>query len=154
MNLAGGDVRAALDVCRAATATPSSSGSEPIRPLVPRRSTASASSCTTTPTRSATPAPTASWSRSAGPTALIATDDPEHLRRRRAVQPAFHARQVDGWARAAAERFEAFVADRVAEGAGRLLPALRPVVLEIVLDVLLGRRPESATPAWPPTSRR
>ena len=73
-----------------------------------------------------------------GPTALIATDDPEHLRRRRAVQPAFHPRQVDGWATIAADRFERFVAERLAAAPGPLLPALRPVVLEIVLDVLLG----------------
>jgi cytochrome P450 len=81
-----------------------------------------------------------------GPTALIVSDEPEHLRRRRSVQPAFHPRLVDAWAEAAAARFERFVDERLAARGGPLLPALRPVVLEIVLDVLLGPSARSRHP--------
>ncbi len=73
-----------------------------------------------------------------GPTALIATDDPEHLRRRRVVQPAFHGRQVAAWTERASRAFDAFASGALAAGGGPLVPALRPVVLEVVLDVLLG----------------
>jgi cytochrome P450 len=138
MNLAGGDVRAALDACRSVHGEAFVFGFGPIRlhwflgidgvrfvlhDEVEAFGNAGAYGFL---------APVG------GPTALIATDDPDHLRRRRAVQPAFHARQVGVWADAAAARFERFVADAVASGGGALLPALRPVVLEVVLDVLLG----------------
>lgn len=138
MNLAGGDVRAALDACRSAHGDAFVFGFGPIRlhwflgiegvrfvlhDEVDAFGNAGAYGFL---------APVG------GPTALIATDDPDHLRRRRAVQPAFHARQVRSWAGAAAARFERLVAETVASGGGALLPALRPVVLEIVLDVLLG----------------
>ena len=138
MNLAGGDVRAALDACRSRHGDAFVFGFGPIRyhwflgldgvrfvlhDHVDAFGNAGAYGF---------------LEPIGGRTALIATDDPEHLRRRRAVQPAFHLRQVDDWALAAAGRFETFVADRIADGAGPLLPALRPVVLEIVLDVLLG----------------
>jgi cytochrome P450 len=73
-----------------------------------------------------------------GPTALIATDDPEHLRRRRAVQPAFHGRLVAAWTERASLAFDAFAIRALADGSGPLVPALRPVVLDVVLDVLLG----------------
>jgi cytochrome P450 len=73
-----------------------------------------------------------------GATALIATDDPEHLRRRRLVQPAFHKSLLVGWAELAAERFDALVGELLREGPQPLHPRLRPVVLEVVLDILLG----------------
>jgi cytochrome P450 len=73
-----------------------------------------------------------------GDTALIATDDPEHLRRRRMVQPAFHKSLLAGWAALAAERFDALVWALLREDPQPLHPRLRPVVLEVVLDILLG----------------
>ncbi len=84
-----------------------------------------------------------------GPTALIATDDPEHLRRRRSVQPAFHGRQVAAWTERASLAFDAFATRTLTDGGGALVPMLRPVVLDVVLDVLLGegarrRRPTLA----------
>lgn len=84
-----------------------------------------------------------------GPEALIALDDPLHLRRRRAVQPAFHAREVAGWSQRAHDAFAGLVRDAVAGGEGALVPKLRPVVLDVVADVLLGpgargRRPTLA----------
>jgi cytochrome P450 len=138
MNLAGGDVRAALDACRLAHGDAFVFGFGPIRyhwflglegmrfVLLDEADAFGNAGAY------------GFLQPIGGPTALIATDDPEHLRRRRSVQPAFHPRQVDDWADAAAARFERFVAERVADGGGPLLPALRPVVLEIVLDVLLG----------------
>jgi cytochrome P450 len=84
-----------------------------------------------------------------GPLALIATDDPDHLRRRRVVQPAFHQREAAAWAAHADAAFAAFVAGARAGGTAPLVPALRPVVLDVVLDVLVGagarrRRPTLA----------
>jgi cytochrome P450 len=70
--------------------------------------------------------------------ALIATDDPLHLARRRALQPAFHAREAAAWAATARDAMTAFVAGSVARGSGALVPELRPVVLDVVLDVLVG----------------
>jgi len=73
-----------------------------------------------------------------GKTALIATDDPEHLRRRRVVQPAFHKARLATWSALAADRFDALVAELLAHGPQPLHPRLRPAVLEVVLDILLG----------------
>lgn len=138
MNLAGGDVRAALDACRAAHGDAFVFGFGPIRyhwflGLEGMRFVLLGEA-----DAFGNAGAYGFLQPIGGPTALIATDDPEHLRRRRSVQPAFHPRQVDDWAEAAAARFERFVAERVADGGGPLLPALRPVVLEVVLDVLLG----------------
>jgi len=138
MNLAGGDVRAALDACRAVHGDAFVFGFGPIRyhwflGLEGMRFVLFDEA-----DAFGNAGAYGFLQPIGGPTALIATDDPEHLRRRRSVQPAFHPRQVDDWAAAAAARFERFVAERVADGGGPLLPALRPVVLEIVLDVLLG----------------
>lgn len=73
-----------------------------------------------------------------GASALIATDDPEHLRRRRSVQPGFHKAQVEQWATRAAERFAELIETLLIEPVDALHPRLRPVVLEVVLDILLG----------------
>ncbi len=138
MNLAGGDVRAALDACRADHGDAFVFGFGPIRYHWFLGIDGARFVLLDEADAFANAGAYGFLQPIGGPTALIATDDPEHLRRRRSVQPAFHPRQVDGWADAAANRFERFVAERVADGGGPLLPALRPVVLEIVLDVLLG----------------
>ena len=73
-----------------------------------------------------------------GTGALIATDDPLHLERRRALQPAFHAREATAWKALADEAMAGFVAGAMERGTGALVPDLRPVVLDVVLDVLVG----------------
>ncbi len=73
-----------------------------------------------------------------GPTALITSDEPEHLRRRRRVQPAFHRRHVRAWTERALAAFEAWAEAALAQRTLALQPSLRPVVLDVVLDVLLG----------------
>lgn len=73
-----------------------------------------------------------------GPTALIVSDEPEHLARRRRVQPAFHRRHHQAWLERALEVFEAWADAAIPIGSLVLQPSLRPVVLRIVLDVLMG----------------
>jgi len=138
MNLAGGDLRAALDACRADHGDAFVFGFGPIRYHWFLGLAGARFVLLDQADAFGNEGAYGFLRPIGGATALIATDDPEHLRRRRSVQPAFHPRQVDGWADAAAARFERFVAERVADGGGPLLPTLRPVVLEIVLDVLLG----------------
>ena len=74
-----------------------------------------------------------------GPTALIVSDEPEHLRRRRRVQPAFHSHQRRGWSEQALAAFEGWAEQALARRQLALQPSLRPIVLDLVLDVLLGR---------------
>ncbi len=73
-----------------------------------------------------------------GPTALIVSDEPEHLRRRRRVQPAFHRQRVDTWTERAVDAFEAWSRTVIGRGTVALQGALRGVVLDLVIDVLLG----------------
>ena len=73
-----------------------------------------------------------------GPTALIVSDEPEHLRRRRRVQPAFHRAHHEAWTNLALTAFEAWADEAIARGTLALQPHLRPAVLRIVLDVLMG----------------
>ena len=73
-----------------------------------------------------------------GPTALISSDEPEHLRRRRRVQPAFHRRHHEAWTEGALAGFESWLETALARGRFALQPSLRPAVLDVVLEVLLG----------------
>jgi cytochrome P450 len=73
-----------------------------------------------------------------GPTALIVSDEPDHLRRRRRVQPAFHRTYQRAWTRLAASAFEAWADEALTHGTTSLQASLRPVVLDLVIDVLLG----------------
>lgn len=73
-----------------------------------------------------------------GDTALITSDEPEHLRRRRLVQPAFHARggleQLDA-------RIDARLSSFLQGCAGQtfdLYAALRGCVLALICEILLG----------------
>lgn len=138
MNLAGGDVRLALDACRAVHGDAFVFGFGPIRfhwllDLAGARLVLGEGA-----DAFGNAGAYGFLEPIGGPTALIATDDPAHLRRRRAVQPAFHAREIGGWAELAAARFAPLVDRLLRGGAGPLLPALRPVVLDLVLDILLG----------------
>lgn len=83
-----------------------------------------------------------------GSTALINTDDPEHLRRRRAVQPAFHARALVEWVQLAEEAFVPFLTGPFITEPGALHPRLRPLLLDLVIDILLGRRFRRAHPGF------
>ncbi len=73
-----------------------------------------------------------------GAGALITSDEPEHLRRRRLVQPAFHKR---GLGRAAdiirAQNAQLFDAWEPAQTV-RLYDAVRPAVLASICEILLG----------------
>ena len=138
MNLAGGDLRAALDACRAAHGDAFVFGFGPIRFHWFLDQAGASFVLGPTGSAFANAGAYGFLEPIGGRTALIATDDPEHLRRRRLVQPAFHPQEVARWSELAADRFEPFVARALSEGAGRLLPAVRPIVLELVLDVLLG----------------
>ena len=73
-----------------------------------------------------------------GPTALIVSDGPEHLHRRRRVQPAFHRRHHQAWTELAIAAFGAWADEALERGTFALQGALRPTVLRIVLDVLMG----------------
>lgn len=78
-----------------------------------------------------------------GPTALIVSEEPEHLQRRRRVQGAFHRSHQQRWTELALAAFEAWGDDALARRELALQPSLRPTVLRIVLDVLIG--PGTAT---------
>ena len=73
-----------------------------------------------------------------GPSALIVSDEPEHLRRRRRVQPAFHRQRLHDWTEAALAAFGSWAEAALVRGELALQPSLRPVVLDLVIDVLLG----------------
>jgi cytochrome P450 len=135
MNLAGGDVRAALDACRAEHGDAFVFGFGPIRFhwLLDRDAFRFVLADAAEHFGNAQAYPF--LAPIGGETALIATDDPEHLRRRRSVQPAFHQRLVTAWASAAEKRFARFVAEPPTKP---LLNELRPIVLEVVLGILLG----------------
>jgi len=84
-----------------------------------------------------------------GPTALISSDEPEHMRRRRIVQPAFHGRQVAGWLRDG----EALLApwfEQVARSGETidLYRGLRPRLVRIVARIVLGSVPLARDDAW------
>jgi cytochrome P450 len=73
-----------------------------------------------------------------GRAALITSDEPEHLQRRRRVQGAFHRRRLREVSARALRAFEAWVDEALAREVLALQPSLRPVVLDLVIDVLLG----------------
>lgn len=146
LNLAGGDVRAALDACRAAHGDAFVFGIGPIRFhwflaadafrfVLQERADAFGNA-----------GAYGFLEPIGGRQALIATDDPQHLARRRALQPAFHAREAAAWAARADAAMDAFVADALRKGGGAFVDDLRPVVLDVVLDVLLGARARERRP--------
>ena len=83
-----------------------------------------------------------------GDTALITSDDPEHLARRRLVQPAFHAKRLAVWLERIEERTEAFVASLPPQADFYAL--VRPHMLRTLGELLLGRETLARLPALVP----
>ncbi|MDR9391137.1 MAG: cytochrome P450 [Trueperaceae bacterium] len=84
-----------------------------------------------------------------GATALIHSDEPEHKPRRRAVQPAFHGREVGAWlARGEAELGPWF--ERVARRGETvdLYRDLRPRLVRVIAGIVLGDAPLARDDAW------
>ena len=73
-----------------------------------------------------------------GDTALITSDEPEHLARRRLVQPAFHGKRVQGWTEHLQTRNEGFLAGLATGETLDFYAAVRPHVLESITEILLG----------------
>ena len=71
-----------------------------------------------------------------GDFALITSDEPGHLERRRQVQPAFHAKQVAGWLELSEAKAALFAARP--ETTFDLYAALKPHVLALICELLLG----------------
>jgi cytochrome P450 len=83
-----------------------------------------------------------------GRDALISSDEPEHVRRRRTVQPAFHQRAVEGWVATVAERFEALYGELAGSGTVDLHAHLRRGILALVVDLLLGSGSDEGRERW------
>ena len=79
----------------------------------------------------------------AGPSSILLTHGPEHLRRRRELLPAFHGEALAGWRATVAEMAAAEVAAWPA-GELRTLPRMQALTLDVILRVVLGpvERPE------------
>jgi len=80
----------------------------------------------------------------AGPTSILLTHGPEHLRRRRELLPAFHGEALAGWRGTIAELAGAEVATWPAGAALRTLPRMQALTLDVILRLVLGpeERPE------------
>lgn len=84
-----------------------------------------------------------------GDTALISSDEPEHLRRRRRVQPAFHGRQVASWLATGEAILEPWLAEKAAHGEPfDLYRELRPRLVRIVARIVLGDVPLARDATW------
>ena len=80
-----------------------------------------------------------------GEHALITSDEPEHLQRRRHVQPAFHGKQIGAWLELTQQKAQTFLNNQPAEF--DIYAALQPHILALICELLLGkevlaRRPE------------
>ncbi|MEM6429204.1 MAG: cytochrome P450 [Deinococcota bacterium] len=75
-----------------------------------------------------------------GDTALIASEEPEHLQRRRLVQPAFHKTRLEGLYDLTQSYYQREL-DRWQVGeVVNLYERIRPVVLSAICEMLLGRQ--------------
>ncbi len=84
-----------------------------------------------------------------GPAALISSDEPEHMRRRRAVQPAFHGRRLAGWLATGEAVLGAWLEELARSGEGvDLYRGLRPQLVRIVARIVLGASPLARDAAW------
>ena len=73
----------------------------------------------------------------AGPTSILLTHGPEHLRRRRELLPAFHGEALAGWRETVAAMAREEVA-RWPAGELRTLPRMQALTLDVILRVVLG----------------
>ena len=73
----------------------------------------------------------------AGPTSILLTHGPEHLRRRRELLPAFHGEALQGWRETVASMARTEVI-AWPEGALRTLPRMQALTLDVILRVVLG----------------
>ena len=73
----------------------------------------------------------------AGPTSILLTHGPEHLRRRRELLPAFHGEALTAWRETVAAMARAEVAGWTA-GELRTLPRMQALTLDVILRVVLG----------------
>jgi cytochrome P450 family 135 len=73
----------------------------------------------------------------AGPTSILLTHGPDHLRRRRELLPAFHGEALAGWRETVAAMARAEVA-RWPAGELRTLPRMQALTLDVILRVVLG----------------
>lgn len=80
----------------------------------------------------------------AGPTSILLTHGPEHLRRRRELLPAFHGEALAGWRATIAGLAAAEVATWPAGAELRTLPRMQALTLDVILRLVLGpeERPE------------
>lgn len=80
-----------------------------------------------------------------GDTALITSDEPEHLARRRLVQPAFHGKRIANWLERISERNNRFLDSLEVSSSLDFYAAIRPHMLATISELLLGdtleRRP-------------
>ncbi len=81
-----------------------------------------------------------------GDYALITSDEPAHLRRRRLVQPAFHRQRLTGLVRAIDRRLNDLFTALPLGRPFDLYSAVRPSILSIICETLLGRETLSRTP--------
>jgi len=73
-----------------------------------------------------------------GETALVVTDGPEHDRRRRVVQPAFHVRRIDGYLATIVEEVDRTIDGLAVGQVVDVYAAFRACVRRVVLRCLLG----------------
>jgi len=73
----------------------------------------------------------------AGPTSILLTHGPEHLRRRRELLPAFHGEALTAWRETVAAMARAEVA-AWPEGELRALPRMQALTLDVILRLVLG----------------
>lgn len=138
MNLAAGDTRAAIDVCRARYGDAFVFGFGAIRFHWLVGVDANRFVLSERPESFRNRAAYRFLEPVGGPTALIVSDEPAHLQRRRRVQGAFHRRRIAAWTDRALEAFDDWATRTLRLGEAALQPLLRGVVLDLVIDVLLG----------------
>ena len=83
-----------------------------------------------------------------GKTALIASEEPAHLRRRRIVQPAFHKNRLADMHRLMQEKLQLELHTWQRGDTINLYHRLRPVVLDTICEILLGRNLLSQYPTF------
>ena len=84
-----------------------------------------------------------------GEGALIAADRPAHGQRRRPLQPSFQATQVRQWSERLDHHVGPWLEAKVRGGESfPFLASLRPVLLDVVVDLMLGRSALAGDPVW------